>query len=271
MGPSPQNYAIMRWARATFTDGEHQAAGRFRAAAQAFNIVEFAGRLNSVTFPIARTVEEIPRRVDETLNDPTLGFQVLHWLVDKLRPLANSGALIPKLRQQVAASWNRSAAPQWGAHPYARHCARALLTLLVGESVLSARPTNRIDVEYLLYLPFCHVFVSNDRLHRQLAPFLLADYQTFVPLDVFKADLKRASEARRNASTDMRRRLDRCFGSRPWPAPNSVLWALWEKYQPWKRSSGNRAVQLSVDELRVALDEAEQLVAEANANLPVVA
>src|SRR5690606_12080388 len=63
MGPSPQNYAIMRWARAAFTDGEHQAAGRFRAAAQAFNIAEFAGRLNGVTFPIARTVEEIPRRV----------------------------------------------------------------------------------------------------------------------------------------------------------------------------------------------------------------
>ena len=118
---------------------------------------------------------------------------------------------------------------------------------------MSTRPTNRIDAEYLLYLPFCHVFVSNDKLHRQLAPPLLGDYQNFVPLELFKKDLARFWQVRRGADAEHRRRMDRCFGGRPWPAPDSVLWALWEKYEPWKRSSGNRAIKLSDDELRSAL------------------
>jgi hypothetical protein len=260
----------MRWATATFTDGEQQAARSLRAAAQAFDIAEFAGRLSGVGLPVAKTVEEIPNKVDQVMNDPEKALIVLHWIIDKLRPLAKAGALLPKVRQHVAGVWSRAGTQQWSACPYARHCARSLLTLLVGEGVLSARPTNRIDAEYLLYLPFCHVFVSNDKLHRQLAPFLLDDYQSFVPLDQFKADLRRSWHARRGGGADRRRRLDRCFGGRPVPGPDSVLWALWEKYQPWTRGSGNRAIRLSDEELEVALDEAERLVADANARLPTL-
>lgn len=270
IGPSAENYAIMRWAAAAFTDGEQQAAQRFRDAAQAFEMTAFAGRLRGEPLPMARTVDEIPEKVDLLLNEPQQSMVVLQWLVDQLRPLARAGALIPRLRRQVTGEWLRAGKPQWNACPYARHCARSLLALLVGERVLSTRPTNRIDAEYLLYLPFCHVFVSNDKLHRQLAPPLLGDYQNFVPLELFKKDLARFWQVRRGADAEHRRRMDRCFGGRPWPAPDSVLWASWEKYEPWKRSSGNRAIKLSDDELRSALDEAEQLVAKANASLPAL-
>ena len=58
--------------------------------------------------------------------------------------------------------------------------------LLVGANVLSERPTNRLDLEYLLYLPFCDILVSEDRLHRQLAPRLLRADQQFMRLAKFR-------------------------------------------------------------------------------------
>jgi hypothetical protein len=42
------------------------------------------------------------------------------------------------------------------------------------------RPSNRIDIAYLYYLPFCMVFVSSDNLHRRCAALFLRKDQEFV-------------------------------------------------------------------------------------------
>lgn len=46
--------------------------------------------------------------------------------------------------------------------------------------ISSDRPSNRIDIAYLYYLPFCMLFISSDRLHRRTAPLFLRDNQEFV-------------------------------------------------------------------------------------------
>lgn len=33
----------------------------------------------------------------------------------------------------------------------------------ISNGLIASKPTNRIDLEYLLYLPFCKVFTSTDR------------------------------------------------------------------------------------------------------------
>jgi hypothetical protein len=82
--------------------------------------------------------------------------------------------------------------------PYAHHCTRVLLLLLIGmrHRVLSARKTNRLDVEYLFYVPFCERFVSGDKLHVQLAPMVLVEGQTFVPAREFKDEMAKLVAAR---------------------------------------------------------------------------
>jgi hypothetical protein len=49
------------------------------------------------------------------------------------------------------------------------------------------RPSNRVDIAYLYYLPFTMIFVSNDKLHRRAVPYFLEPNQMFV----FGEDLKR--------------------------------------------------------------------------------
>jgi hypothetical protein len=51
------------------------------------------------------------------------------------------------------------------------------------------RPSNRIDMAYLYYLPFCMVFVSNDKLHRRAAPLFMSDRQAFISGEDLKRDL----------------------------------------------------------------------------------
>lgn len=44
---------------------------------------------------------------------------------------------------------------------------------------------NRVNVSFLCYLPFAHIFVSQDRLHRAAAPLFMTDHQRFVsPADL---------------------------------------------------------------------------------------
>lgn len=51
------------------------------------------------------------------------------------------------------------------------------------------RPSNRVDMAYLYYLPFAMMFVSNDKLHRRTVPLFLNDQQRFVVGEDLKRDL----------------------------------------------------------------------------------
>src|SRR5260221_6509186 len=51
------------------------------------------------------------------------------------------------------------------------------------------RQSNKIDIAYLYYLPFCMIFTSRDELHQKTAPLFMDDGQVFVHGDELKADL----------------------------------------------------------------------------------
>lgn len=52
------------------------------------------------------------------------------------------------------------------------------------------RGNNKIDLEYLYYLPFCMIFVSSDNLHRRCAPLFIRPNQKFVWGPDLKAGLR---------------------------------------------------------------------------------
>ena len=74
--------------------------------------------------------------------------------------------------------------------PYSAHVLTVELFFqlaMAANLISSERPSNRTDVAYLFYLPFCHLFVSSDKLHRKSAPLFLKPSQQFV----WGPDLKR--------------------------------------------------------------------------------
>ena len=50
--------------------------------------------------------------------------------------------------------------------------------------------TNKIDISYLYYLPFCWVFASNDKLHKRTVPLFISGKRMFVPGEELKSDME---------------------------------------------------------------------------------
>ena len=78
--------------------------------------------------------------------------------------------------------------------PYAAYVLTVVIFLhiSIAANLISAeRPSNLTDIAYLFYLPFCMMFVSNDKLHRRTAKLFLRPDQEFVWGFELKADLKR--------------------------------------------------------------------------------
>jgi hypothetical protein len=76
--------------------------------------------------------------------------------------------------------------------PYAAHVLRVDLffrAALGANLVASTRPSHQVDIAYLFYLPFCTLFTSSDKLHRQCAALFMRPNQEFVWGPDLKADL----------------------------------------------------------------------------------
>jgi hypothetical protein len=48
---------------------------------------------------------------------------------------------------------------------------------IAADLISKERPSNKIDLAYLYYLPFCQIFTSNDNLHEKVVPLFLRDNQ----------------------------------------------------------------------------------------------
>ena len=88
--------------------------------------------------------------------------------------------------------WNHSGnSPIFGFAPYTAHVLSVDLFFCNGlgaDLIGRERPTNKIDIAYLYYLPFCMAFTSRDKLHGRTAPLFLAAGQVFIHGDELKAD-----------------------------------------------------------------------------------
>jgi hypothetical protein len=81
--------------------------------------------------------------------------------------------------------------------PYFHHLLRVELffAFLVATDIISdSRPKHRVDFLYLFYLPFTSVFVSNDKLHMQMAPLLMEPDQMFINGEALREDMNRLVE-----------------------------------------------------------------------------
>lgn len=202
------NRAILRWAQAEFSDRERRAAAGLRAASARFSVDGLRGRLRQhhVLVPRPKDIPDLAVIADGMLGQASLQRPFLDWMMDQC-------FFSSRLRERVWHAWERDRRPMLAEFaPYAHHCARILLLLLIGMThrKLSDRPTNRIDVEYLFYSPFCRVFVSSDRLHQQLAPLVLWENQRFVLTQDFRTELRVAAaqrEERREPAEDAASRV----------------------------------------------------------------
>jgi hypothetical protein len=99
---------------------------------------------------------------------------------------------------------------------------------LAAHLISADRPSNRTDISYLFYLPFCSLFISSDNLHRRAAKLFMRPEQEFVWGHDLKPGLKAVNAHFLQLPESERQRGIMSFANVP-PEGNIVA-DLWDRH-----------------------------------------
>jgi hypothetical protein len=113
--------------------------------------------------------------------------------------------------------------------PFAASVLRLFLVFVCGlaRGFIGPRPTNYIDLQYLYYSPFCMVFVSNDKFHREMWR-ATSGVHTFVWGQDLKDDLHKRIANRGKMNECATNAANKQESSTT--APHSVIAEMWNIY-----------------------------------------
>jgi len=232
---SPEAQAFSRWQNAEFRDVERRFAAGWRHMLTTLDLPAVAERMRKLginpqeckSVEMAHAIASaLVHKRDSPFDQMALLFAFVgippeqqrpileRWAIDQFRPLAEYA-------------------------PYAAHVlvVELFFQIALGANLISAdRPSNRIDIAYLCYLPFSMIFVSSDKLHRRCAPVFLRKDQGFVWGPDLKAELGRVNRDFSTLPTEVLEQGLMKVAKAPTGDPSDLLVALWDRYTPgWRK------------------------------------
>ncbi len=159
-----EHKALLRWQTRDFHGADVLLAEVWKLSSLAIDLEGMQRKLkNSYSGTInLRNLAETVQFVDELLRTAS-PYQLLVWFLGdaSISLRGNESERLEALRNALPGSINSTL-------PYTSYCLRAALIFHFGIAfaLVSTRATNRLDLEYFYYAPFCHVFTSG----RQFSP-----------------------------------------------------------------------------------------------------
>jgi hypothetical protein len=187
---SPEAAAFRRWGREEFYDVERMFAAGWRAALTSADIGQIAPLLRGagITPQSCKSFPEAKRLAKEAIEATDKTFERLRFAVRFFN-------IDQRFHAEIIKRWAIQGKPPLQLFaPYAAFVltVEVFFQICLAANLISAdKPSNRTDIGYLLYLPFCMIFVSSDRLHQQTSRLFLREDQDFVWGIDLKADLRR--------------------------------------------------------------------------------
>ncbi len=165
--------------------------------------------LNKRNVTLTDFVLEITEKLKNHLSSPDNDLIELPRAFESANQFKKSGKQAPgtvsvfEISEQdldfIAGNWNYIKENIQTVFPYTYHylVVNAFLNIGIPEPKLQQqmrlkKDDTLSDLAYLYYLPFCNVFVSNDKFHKQVVPEFLKDQQKFI----WGFDLKKDINAR---------------------------------------------------------------------------
>lgn len=226
---SPESEAFSRWQKGAFREIERGVAKGWRAMIRELDLPAMAKNLRAIGIDHTRckSLEQARDQAKSVVNTAGHHFDTAALIFGLLQ-------VPPPLQPQIVGRWNIAGFPPLARYaPYTAHLLSVELffQLALGAGLISEHnPTNRIDVAYLNYLPFCHMFVSGDNLHRRTAPLFLRPDQEFVWAHDLKADLARINRHFLSLPEDQRKLGISRFARTPPKVEGAMVRALRAKF-----------------------------------------
>ncbi len=164
--------------------------------------------------------------------------------------------------QQIFERWKVSGYPDISKFaPYAQYILEIDIFFYIAAAsslIAKERVSNKIDLAYLYYLPFCTVFVSSDKLHKRCAPLFLRSNQRFIWGHELKKGLKQLDKYYDDYPDSEKEKGLFHFANRPPGEKGYYVSGIWDQLSPGWRDRYQ-------PELPLTQDVNDNLVAQLNA------
>ncbi|MBI1332980.1 MAG: hypothetical protein GC165_08875 [Armatimonadetes bacterium] len=191
VGGHPIELALLYWEQGQFLKSEQELSKLWRITfqdEQALALEELV-RKERIIIEFVKDKRKIHGVAEQYANKPSLKSTWLAYLLT----IAGGN------REQVSVILERFADHAGYSirilSPYAYFVLKLHLSylILVRSKHSSSQPTHVLDLNYLEYCPFTHIFVSNDRFHKRMAETGVLDGTLFLSGNQFKAELQNIS------------------------------------------------------------------------------
>jgi hypothetical protein len=238
---APETEAFNRWQKGEFVDIERDFAKKWRQDLANIDLhaVSAGMKAMGIDSTVCKSLADAKRmatqfveRTDIVPNQIKLAFIIL--------------GLPPELEVKAGGNWVlRGKKPLAEYAPYAAHVMTVELffQIALGAGLIGTLSSNRADIAYLYYLPFCMIFVSSDTLHKRTVPEFLRSDQSFVWGQDLKADLQRVMEHYSKLPDEVKDRgLLSIAPVPPVELADSLVVQLWDRHMAphWRAGSGPR-------------------------------
>jgi len=259
---APEDKAFQRWQRGEFLELERSAA---RAWRQSLSNIDYEQIYRSfqkwfIRRKKPKTLLEVKAIADQFIDGPEQE-KALRFGLEGLNILQSA-------QEGVLSRWNAAGKPTIKSFaPYFRYVVSVDLSFylaIAADLVSRTRPSNKVDLAYLYYLPFCMVFTSSDRLHSRIVPLFARKDQTFIEGSALKTDLARIDQHYSSLPDSAKNQGILEFAYYPPEDTSFLTTQLWDKYLPrWRRHQSQPRKPVSKEDSDAELERIKRLVKEA--------
>ncbi len=234
---SKEQEAFSRWVKREFLDIERTIAKEWRKALTA---IDLDGMVKTVMAELGHW------RKPKSLADAK---QIADTIIDSMDPewLLRFGLDllgVPESSDWVINDWNARRRPPLRDYvPYFIFMLTINIffcVVLPTQLLSKVKPSHKVDLAYLYYLPFCSVFTSKDNFHAQIVPLFLSTGQMFVNGIDLKEDLTKLVAHYSALPENVLKSGLNHFAGYPPEDPTFLTTQLWDKYLPGWRTSKQR-------------------------------
>ena len=244
----PEAAALSRWQEHDFLDVERRFAKAWRDALSGIDL--------DTLFRQGRDIIKRVGRPKDLLATKAAAAELVRKPGSRYVAESLAGYKPDDLGRAVLERWRANGSPPiTDFAPYTAHLLLVDLFFCIGlgaDLIGRERPSNKIDIAYLYYLPFCMAFTSRDKLHERTAPLFLDNDQVFIRGDDLKSDLARLDAHYSQLSDEEKMRGVMSFAHYPpvggdfltsklWDQLMRPEWRDWAQKQPELRSKENDA------------------------------
>jgi len=229
---SPEAEAISRWGKREFLELERNTARQWRCALTSIDLNAMVQSVMGALGPWRKpkSLEDARKMTDTIIDnmDP-------EWLIRFGLNLLGAAETV----EYVVSNWVQKRRPPLRDHlPYFVFMLtiNIFFCLVLPTQLLSkVKPSHKVDLAYLYYLPFCSVFTSKDNFHADIVPLFLSPEQTFVNGSELKEDLKRLVAHYEALPEDVLKTGLIHFAAYPPDDAGLLITRLWDQYLPsWR-------------------------------------